>query len=220
MSSDPQSGAPSPGPSPEPSGEGSGGGDPDLAAFVAARGGPLLDALDAHTPGARRHGDGTASYAFAAAAWLGLAREHAELVRETARLHEVGKLYVPAELFARPPEQLDPAERKLVESHPEAGAKLARGAGLPESVCQWIESVAESFDGAGREGLAGEAIPVEARITRVGCAYEALTSDAALGASVRERKSAADYSLRARSGTELDPRVVEALLFALEGVAS
>jgi HD-GYP domain-containing protein (c-di-GMP phosphodiesterase class II) len=183
--------------------------------LVQARGGPLLEALDDHLPGARRHADGTASYAFAAAAWLALPRNHCELVRETARLHDIGKVYVPAELLGRAPADLSPAERDLLVSHFESASKLALGAGLPQTICRWLLRVRERFDGAGPEGLVGERIPIESRITRVACAYDALTSDPAFGESLDERREVATAAMGRTAGVELDPRVVEALTRAL-----
>ncbi len=201
MSSDPRAGAPSSGPdqpaSPEPA--------PDLATLVRARGETLLEGLERHLPGSRGHADGTASYAFAVAVELGADRARAELVRETARLHEVGKVYLPA---ARPRGPLSPEEAAVVASHPAYGATLAVGAGIPDRACEWIGAAGERFDGAGALGLAADEIPLEARIIRVACACDSLL--ATLRDPGGAGAQAAIAELRAAGGGELDPWVVEA----------
>jgi HD-GYP domain-containing protein (c-di-GMP phosphodiesterase class II) len=177
-----------------------------LATLVRARGATLLDALERHLPGSRHHADGTASYAFALSAELTRDRSHAEAVRATARLHEVGKLYLPTAALARPRAGLGAEEAALLEAHPAYGARLAAGAGIPDQACGWIGAAGERFDGTGAQGLAGERIPLEARIIRVACACESL-----LAAPGSADAQAAIAELRGRGGAELDPGLVERL---------
>lgn len=191
MSSD----RPNVGRSPTPSAPG------DLAALVRSRGAPLIEALEAHLPDAAGHAEGTGTYAFAAAAELGFERLQCEAVREAAKLHDVGKVYVPADLVQRPADALSDAERATLDSHHEAGARLARGAGIPELVCAWILHARERFDGRGTDGLVAIQIPVESRIIRAACACDLLLS----------RDRPAIEGLRDQAGRELDPRVVDAL---------
>jgi HD-GYP domain-containing protein (c-di-GMP phosphodiesterase class II) len=176
MSSDRPSGDPSPTPDPDA--------DSDLARIARARGSSLLDALEERSPGSRSHADGTASFAFAVAVELGHGRGQAEAVREAARLHEVGGIY---------------------GGDHDSGAHLARGAGVPEVVCEWIAATGERFDGEGPRGLAGEQISLEARIIRAACACERVGADAS--------------ALSAAAGLELDPRVVAALGSMLRRIA-
>ncbi|HXF00371.1 MAG TPA: HD domain-containing phosphohydrolase [Solirubrobacterales bacterium] len=207
MSSDPPSDARSSEPEPTAG----------LAERVKARGTELLEALERHAPGARDHADGTAAYAFAAAVELDLDRDHAEAVRETARLHEVGNVYVPAAVVAKPRGELTPEEQELLDSAFASGAELARGAGIPEHVSEWIGAIRERFDGSGPGGLAGERIPIESRIMRVACACDAaLAAPTPSATSQDERRRMAVDSLRAAAGSELDPRVTLALTTMLE----
>jgi HD-GYP domain-containing protein (c-di-GMP phosphodiesterase class II) len=206
MSSDRPSGAPSSDPEVAES-------QPSLATLVRARGSTLLDALELHLPGSRNHADGTASYALAAAAELGLPRERAEAVRETARIHEVGMVYVPVRVLGSETQELETHERALVDAHPAYGAELARGAGIPEDACRWIAATRERFDGSGAGGLAGETIPIESRIIRVACACHRALGRA--GSHV-----AAVQALGAIAGSELDPRATDALAALLERAAS
>jgi HD-GYP domain-containing protein (c-di-GMP phosphodiesterase class II) len=207
MSSDPPSDARSS--EPEPTG--------GSAERVKARGTELLEALERHVPGARDHADGTAAYAFAAAVELDLDRDHAEAVREAARLHEVGSVYIPAAVAAKPRGELTPEEQELLDSAFASGAELARGAGIPEQVSEWIGAIRERFDGSGPGGLAGERIPIESRIVRVACACDtALAAPAPSATSQDERRRMAVDVLRAAAGSELDPRVTLALTTMLE----
>jgi HD-GYP domain-containing protein (c-di-GMP phosphodiesterase class II) len=229
MSSDRPSGAPSSEPEPAaPAGvqvQELAGSDIELglAAHVKRRGSELLEALERHLPGSRDHADGSAAYAFAAAVELGMKRDHAEAVREIARLHEVGNVYLPAAVLAKPPEELTPEDRALLDSRFASGAELARGAGISDQACEWIGAIRERFDGTGPAGLAGQRIPIESRIVRVACACDtalAAPAPAAGGASPDERRRRAVLALRAAAGTELDPRVAAAMVTMLERAAA
>jgi HD-GYP domain-containing protein (c-di-GMP phosphodiesterase class II) len=213
MSSDPRAGVPSP----ETDQRGWPDAEPSLAAVARAGGEVLLDGLERHLPGSRRHADGTASYAFAGAVELGANRARAELVREAARLHDVGKVYIPAALLARPRGELGTQEAALVDSHPAYGATLAIGAGIPEQACEWIGAAGERFDGGGAHGLVGERIPLEGRIIRVACVCDAALSRRPASAQTLPWIAAAE--LRAAAGRELDPRAVEAVTAVLERAA-
>ena len=202
MSSDPLNAVPSSAPDPDD------GSDLGLLSLVRARGAPLIDALEAHHPGSRERAEAASAYAFATAVELGLTRSTAELIRETAKLQDVGRVYIPAEVLAKPASSRTPEEGAQVDGQQERGAQLARGAGIPDRVCEWIRLGAERYDGGGPNGLAREAIPIQARISRAGYAcYEALSE----GAGPRGRDRDALDSLHASAGRELDPAVVAAL---------
>ncbi|HMC05789.1 MAG TPA: HD domain-containing phosphohydrolase [Solirubrobacterales bacterium] len=189
-----------------------------LAARVEALGAALLEGLERHLPGSREHAEGTGSYAFVTAVELGFDRDRAELVREAARLHEIGKVYLPAELLAKRREELSADERRQLDSHFARGAELARGAGVPEQVCEWIGAAGERFDGGtGHEGE--EPTPVEARIVSVACACDALLSRPPVTDSPQDPQRIAVAHLRDAAGRELDPDVVEALAAMLERAA-
>lgn len=186
--------------------------DPYLADLVRRRGEDLIDALDKHCPGAAAHAQGTGSYAFAAAVGLGIDRSGSELCREAAKLHDVGKVYVPRQVLAKRQTEMTAEELIQLESHYEAGAQLALGAGIPEEVCDWILHTREHYDGSGPEGLAGDEIPVAARITRAACACDQLLANGVPShAGIHERSRAAVTGLRSRSRKDLDPTVVMAL---------
>ena len=191
--------------------------DDRLVEQVRLRGAPLLEALEGHVPGAREHAEATGRYAFAAAVRFGLDRAEAELCREAAKLHDVGMVYVPGTTVRKPFASWDAEDREAFDAHYEAGARLARGAGLPEHVSRWLLQIRERFDGAGPEGLAGAAIPVVARNARAACACDTLLATGGRADATPGRRRDTIERLRAGAGRELDPGAVEALAQELEG---
>ena len=190
--------------------------DRELVERVRLRGAPLLEALESHSPGSGEHADATAWYAFAGAVGIGLDRGTADLCRETAKLHDIGMIYVPAAMTAKPFDSWSAQEREVFDAHYDAGAKLARGAGIPEDVCGWLLRIRERYDGHGPEGLAGDAIPIAARVARVACACDTLLAWGGRSEPPPERRRDAIERLRSGSGRELDPAVVDALVKVLE----
>jgi putative nucleotidyltransferase with HDIG domain len=182
------------------------------------RGAPLLDALEDHFPGSREQAEAAASYTFAASVELGMDRSNAEVARQAAKLHDVGRVYVPAEVLATPAWRRTREEGAQVQAHHEWGAELARGAGVPDQVCDWIRDGGERYDGRGPRGLVGAAIPLQARISRAAYAcYAALTHSAEdPGPPDPGHQRRVGDVLRASAGHELDPDVVEALATAIE----
>lgn len=93
-----------------------------------------------------------------------------------ALLHDVGKLLVPAEVLNKPG-RLSEEEWVLVRGHPSAGVELLADIEFPWDVRPIVESHHERWDGAGYpHGLAGEAIPLTARVVCIADVYDALTS--------------------------------------------
>jgi len=105
----------------------------------------------------------------------GLDREAAAGIGWSAMLHDIGKLHVPDRILLKPG-PLDRADWDVMRLHPVWGAEiLAQGVGF-EIARRIARSHHENFDGSGYpDGLAGEAIPIEARIVRLADAYDAMT---------------------------------------------
>jgi putative nucleotidyltransferase with HDIG domain len=93
-----------------------------------------------------------------------------------ALLHDVGKLMVPGEVLNKPG-KLSPEEWEMVRRHPSAGVELLADIEFPWDVRPIVESHHERWDGTGYpHGLAGEQIPLSARVLCVADVYDALTS--------------------------------------------
>lgn len=189
-------------------------GDDPSAAAEGRREQILLGALERRLPGAREHGTATAAYAIATAVELGLARDECLMVREAGRLHELGKLYVRSSLLTRPESELSARARRELESHPEAGYRLALAAGVPERACEWIRHAGNRFGEApGGAGRAQAQSSLGSRIVAVACEYDRQLQEQ------RRRRAEAGAALIAlieAAGTSLDPQVVDALTRVLD----
>lgn len=153
------------------------------------------------------HSENVAAYAAAIGGELGLEPDRLRKLRRTAILHDIGKSVVPAAILSKPG-PLTPAERAMIEGHATAGAELLMHAGL-EHEATMVRAHHERYDGAGYpDGLAGEAIPLEARIVFVADAFEAMTSDRPYRSGMSA--TAAVDELRRCAGTQFDPAVVAA----------
>jgi diguanylate cyclase (GGDEF)-like protein len=187
---------------------GSAAGDLQLATVIA-----LAEALDIRDTGTSRHSQAVGRYAELMALELGLEPERVERVRLAGVLHDVGKIGVSDRVLAKAG-PLDAAEWREMRTHPEiAGRLLSR----PEfdDLRGWILAHHERPDGRGYPlGLAGEAIPLEARILAVADAYEAMTADRVYRPALGE--DAARAELEGGAGSQFDIEVVDALLGALE----
>jgi HD-GYP domain-containing protein (c-di-GMP phosphodiesterase class II) len=127
-----------------------------------------------------------------------------------ALLHDVGKIKIPSEIINKP-SSLDADEWALMQTHTIEGEQLlSQVGGLLGNVGRIIRSCHEDWDGTGYpDGLAGEEIPLVARIVRCCDAFSAMTTDR----PYRKARPVADAvaELRRCSGTDFDPQVVEAL---------
>ncbi|HXN36707.1 MAG TPA: diguanylate cyclase [Solirubrobacteraceae bacterium] len=173
----------------------------------------LAEAVDLRFSGSARHSETVGRYAAMMAVELGLSQQRVERVRLAGMLHDVGKVGVPDEILSKPA-QLSDAEFAVIKRHPELGAQILEHPGLAD-VRTWVGAHHERPDGRGYPlGIAGEQIPIEAKILAVADAYEAMTSDRAYRASIGP--TAAREELRRCAGSQFDARVVEALLTVLD----
>ena len=129
-------------------------------------------------------------------------------------LHDVGKAAIPERILDKPG-PLDEEEWKLMRTHPAVGEEITcRVAQLREAAAA-VRHHHERYDGGGYpDGLAGVAIPIEARIVAAADAYAAMTAERAYSAARTPQEAAAE--LRRSAGSHLDPGVVTALLDVLE----
>ena len=139
---------------------------------------------------------------------LGLHERALELLRLAAVVHDIGKLTVPAEIIAKPG-PLDEAEWKLMRLHPAAGAELLERCTPPPEILEIVRSHHERWDGAGYpDGLAGEQIPLGARILAVVDAYCAMVEERPYRKP--RTPAAAREELLAHAGSQFDSACAEA----------
>jgi len=162
----------------------------------------------------RGHARRVAFYAGLLADRLCLSAQEHEHVRIAAFLHDLGKIGVPTDLLLRAG-ALDAKERQLVEQHPEIGARLVQPLDIPSAISFSIRHHHEWWDGSGYpDGLAGEAIPLSARIISVADAFDAMSCD-------RPYRHALDRQVITNefqrfSGTQFDPNLAKEMLTLLE----
>jgi diguanylate cyclase (GGDEF)-like protein len=159
------------------------------------------------------HSRQVAELAAAVAAELGLPEGMVERCRLAGWLHDVGKLTIADAIVART-DPLDPAEQATMAAHAAVGAELVASMPGVAEAHLGVRHHHERFDGRGYpDGLAGDAIPLEARIVAAADVFSIATGRRAV------ERPAAIAELRAASGTHLDPRVVAALLRVLDDEA-
>jgi HD-GYP domain-containing protein (c-di-GMP phosphodiesterase class II) len=174
----------------------------------------LANAIEAKDEYTRGHVERVCSYCLAIAREISLAPEDVRDLEVCSFLHDVGKIGVPDAVLQKPG-GLDPDERAQMERHSEMGESLVKPIDVPLRVKKSIRQHQERWDGRGYpDGLSGESIHIFARIIAVADTWDAMTSD-------RPYRKALDRAeamrrLRDSAGSQLDPKVVEAFLRALE----
>ena len=128
-----------------------------------------------------------------------------------ALLHDVGKITVPKAIINKPG-PLTEAEWAIMRRHTIEGQRMLDSVGgALTRAGEIVRSSHEYYDGTGYpDGLAGEAIPIEARICSVCDAFSAMTTDRAYRPAMSEPEALEE--LRRCAGTQFDPRVVKALM--------
>jgi diguanylate cyclase (GGDEF)-like protein len=187
---------------------GSQGGDLQLAPLMS-----LAEALDVRDTGDALHSRTVGRYARMTAVELGLSPERVERVRLAGVLHDVGKIGVSDPVLVKTGPLAEEDWREL-RTHPEIGAQLLSRPELAD-IRSWILAHHERPDGSGYPlGLAGDDIPLEARILAVADAYEAMTR----GRVYRDAlgRESAREELLAGAGSQFDRTVVDAFLAALD----
>jgi two-component system, cell cycle response regulator len=139
---------------------------------------------------------------------LGLDEPVRDQVVCAAELHDVGKLAIPDAILNKPG-PLDADEAARLRRHVELGEAMLRDTPALRPAAALVRASHERWDGAGYpDGLAGEAIPLGARIVTVCDAYSAMRQARAYGAVLNDAQARAE--LRRCSGTQFDPAMVAA----------
>jgi diguanylate cyclase (GGDEF)-like protein len=174
---------------------------------------PLLRTLAEREPELRAHVADVSSLVVRVGQQLGLAPDELEELRLAAELHDVGKLAIPDAVLQKSG-SLDPTEWGFIHSHTLIGQRILGAAPALRPVGVIVRSTHENWDGTGYpDGLAGEEIPLAARIIGVCDAYSAMTSDRPYCSA--RTAAGAIAELRRCAGRQFDPQVVELLCTVL-----
>jgi putative nucleotidyltransferase with HDIG domain len=170
--------------------------------------------FDARDPYVGGHAAQVAIYAVAVAEELGLPAERIEEVRRSGYLHDIGKIAIP-EAILHQPARLSHLEYDFVKRHTDIGADLVANSQGLGHLAPFIRHHHERWDGQGYPvGLAGSAIPLEARILNLCDSVEAMASDR----PYHRAMTTGQIMLEAErcAGTQFDPAVVNAFLRVVE----
>ncbi len=175
----------------------------------------LAAAIETRDPGSGQHIERAAALAVATARALGWDEgEQLERLELGAALHDVGKIGIEDRLLIKPG-PLDAAEWEQMRRHPELGARLLEAVPFLQPAVPCVRHHQERYDGRGYpDRLAGEAIPVEARIVAVVDAFDAMTSTHVYRAAMTSAEALAE--LDRCVGTQFDPAVVAAFFRVVE----
>jgi diguanylate cyclase (GGDEF)-like protein len=172
----------------------------------------LLRALAERNPELGEHISGVAELAEAVARGLRLDEEQVDHVRHAAALHDVGKVAIPDAILDKPAE-LDDAEWEFIRRHTIIGERIVAAAPALRPVAALVRSSHERWDGAGYpDALAGDEIPLGARIVSVCDAFDAMVADRPYRAGMDAADALAE--LERCAGTQFDPAVVAAFAAA------
>jgi diguanylate cyclase (GGDEF)-like protein len=167
----------------------------------------LANALEANDEYTSSHARWITDLALKVGEELGLEGSSLKRLELGALFHDIGKIGIPETILSKPG-PLTPAEREVVETHPELGEKIIAPIDRLEEVRPIVRHCHERYDGDGYpDRLSGDEIPIESRIILVCDAYHAMTTDRPY-----RKRLPADEALRRlqeAAGTQFDPRVVE-----------
>jgi putative two-component system response regulator len=173
----------------------------------------LVESLEVKDPYTRGHSDRVSRYSATIAEGLGLDAGFVRHVELGGHLHDIGKIGV-REAVLNKPGPLTDEEYRHIMTHPMVGwqilSPLLGDAPTALRVVRWHH---ERYDGRGiPDGLAGEEIPLEARIAAVADSFDAMTSSRPYRPGRRMSVAAALEELRRHRGTQYDPRVLDVFL--------
>jgi HD-GYP domain-containing protein (c-di-GMP phosphodiesterase class II) len=175
----------------------------------------LSDVLEFEDEYTAQHSRSVVDLVNAVADELGIAPDERQELEFAAMLHDVGKISIPKEILHKPA-ALTETEFEIIKHHTIEGQfMLDRVGGLLGRVGEVVRSCHERWDGQGYpDGLAGEEIPIAARIVFACDAYNAMTTDRPYRQAMPREAAVAE--LVANTGAQFDPKIVAALTKVVE----
>jgi len=168
----------------------------------------LAHIVQQRAPDLRRHGDSVAAMALQLGRAMGLTGSKLKALTCAAELHDVGKVVIPDAILDKPA-PLSEDEWGLMRRHTVLGQKIIVAAPSLAPLGRVVRATHERWDGNGYpDGLAGEAIPFDARIIFVCDAYDALLSERPYAPPMSAEEALAE--VRRNAGSQFDPAAVNA----------
>jgi putative nucleotidyltransferase with HDIG domain len=170
----------------------------------------LAKVFDMRDPYVGGHAAQVATYAVAIAEELKLPPDQTELVRQSAFLHDIGKLAIPESILHKPA-KLTEIEYEFVKKHAEIGAELIAATEGLSHLAPFIRHHHEHWDGNGYPlKLAGEEIPLEARILNLCDSVESMASDRPYHRGMSTKEIVKE--IQACRGTQFDPILADVFI--------
>ena len=174
----------------------------------------ISEAIEARDTYTRTHGDRLIDYGVAAAKELGLSANEIKNVRYAAAMHDVGKIGIKDSILNKQG-KLTGEEYEEIKKHPEIGYNMLKKIKFLSHIANDVLHHQERYDGKGYPaGLSGEDIPIASRIIAVVDAFDAMTTDRPYRKALPV--DTALEEIKKNSGTQFDPKVVEAFLKAVK----
>lgn len=170
-----------------------------------------LEAKDSYTRG---HSDRVSEYSYKIAVNMSIDPKQAELLKKAAQMHDIGKLGIQDDILNKK-SSLSEGEWDIVRKHPEVGEEILKPVFLDAQMLSVIRSHHERYDGTGYpDGLKADEANIFSQIVSVADAYDAMTSSRSYHTALS--KEVALAKIKAGSGAQFNPVVVQALLKILE----
>lgn len=171
----------------------------------------MVKSLEARDPYTSGHSRRVQHYSTLIARAIGLSEREVDHVRRAALLHDVGKIYEKYAPVLAKADKLTPEEWALIQEHPADGANLVSTMTRLRDIVPAIRHHHENWDGTGYpDALAGQLVPLPARIIRFADTIDAMTSERPYRRPLTEVEVRAEL-VRCR-GTQFDPEICDRLL--------
>ena len=166
----------------------------------------VIDGRDKYTRG---HSRSVMEISLAIGEKAGMSEEELETLKSASLLHDLGKIGTPEEVLDK--KTLDGSERMQIENHPNLGSQILRRVQEMSSILPGVRHHHERYDGKGYpSGLAGNDIPLIARIIAIADSYDAMTNHRPYRDAMSHEEAVAE--LKKCSGKQFDPELVEMFL--------
>jgi putative nucleotidyltransferase with HDIG domain len=169
----------------------------------------ISEMIDSRERCSRGHSERVSRYASILGKQLGLPAETVESVTIAGLLHDIGKAGISEKLLSKPG-ILDPEEYSKIKEHASLGEHILESVEIPWDILGLVRHHHEHYNGQGYpDGLAGEAIPLGARILSVAEAFDVMVSDRPY--HLTRSPMQALEEIKRMAGRQFDPAVVAAL---------
>jgi putative two-component system response regulator len=176
----------------------------------------LVRTVEERDPYTAGHSRRVRAYALQLAAALGLDGRQRRQLGLAAMLHDIGKVGIPDGILHKP-DRLTPEEDRIIRSHPEVGERILAPIVRSRAVLAAIRGHHERFDGGGYpDGLAGDSIPLLARLIAIPDCFDALTTSRAYRPALPLREALA--IIEAGAASHFDAVLVTAFLRIAPGL--